>query len=211
MSKLQLDEKRNEQKLDDRFDRSDLMSALAVIISIGALLVSLYQAKILRNQQQIMQDQQKASVWPYLEANYKYQYSVTGGLWEIDLKYDIENKGVGPAKIEDSRLEVLGKEVGSYAELTKLINSFLTDSLGLKDNSDVQISYGRPSGILSKDESFQFLQIKIPGLINGSEVSKRLNTTFAVCFCSIYGDCWTLKSNSDGLLDGCQLSSRSSY
>lgn len=72
----------------NRLDRSDKISIFAIVLSFMAVSVSLYEANILRDQQEIMQDQQKASVWPYVQAQLFFEYS--DKLW---IRIDVENKG----------------------------------------------------------------------------------------------------------------------
>ena len=70
---------KKEEMKTKRFDRSDLMSIIAVLISLGALGVSLFEANIMRDQQQIMQEQKRASVWPYLDAASQFSYDFKMG------------------------------------------------------------------------------------------------------------------------------------
>lgn len=51
----------------------DMIAALsAVLIGVCALGVSLYQAAIMREQSQMMREQQRASVWPNVAAENSY-------------------------------------------------------------------------------------------------------------------------------------------
>lgn len=104
----------------NRFDRSDLLSALALLMSLGAIFVSMRQTTILKDQQLIMADQQEimasqleGSVWPYLETN----ISVS----ELDgtrtVIYTMTNKGVGPAKITQFSFQVNGKVILNARDL----------------------------------------------------------------------------------------------
>ena len=111
-----------------RFDRSDLMSLLAVLISLGAFWVSIYEANIMRDQQEIMQEQTKAYVWPYIQANSKFSYDFKDDNWNVDLSYSILNKGVGPARIKETELKIGGQVVETYSETVELIEAILIDS-----------------------------------------------------------------------------------
>ena len=55
-----------EKKILPKFSRADVTSFIALMVSLGALFVSIYEANIMREQQMIMQSQQKTSVFPYL-------------------------------------------------------------------------------------------------------------------------------------------------
>ena len=194
---------KKEEMKTKRFDRSDLMSILAVLISLGALGVSLFEANIMRDQQQIMQEQKKASVWPYLEANSQYSYDFKDENWKVRLNYSILNKGVGPAKIVDSELKVGDKIVEKYSELIELVDAILQDSSEHTETVTAEISYGIPSGILSPDETFQLLQLNVPRTKKGTEIVDLLQIEFSVCYCSIYDDCWTVHLGKEEPVEGC--------
>lgn len=63
-----------------------LLGISAVFLSASALIVSIFQTTIFR-------EQQYASVWPHLE--------IIASLRSGSYDYGIENKGVGPAIIKD--------------------------------------------------------------------------------------------------------------
>jgi len=89
------------------------MAILAVIISIGAFAVSVYEARIMKDQQAIMQSQQKASVWPFLEADVKFDFDSSRSTAILDIK----NNGVGPARIKSFFVTIDGKRVEDPSSL----------------------------------------------------------------------------------------------
>lgn len=156
----------------------------------------------MQKQQLILQEQQKASVWPYLEAENLFVYSPE----KIELSFAVVNKGVGPAKASRFKLFIAGQEMTSYTQVHKAVSELLTElkpSLGV---SDISINFGDVGGILSPLEEINFLKITLPGLLafpEGVSLAPKLDIQYSVCYCSIYEDCWTLKTDSKGLVDGC--------
>lgn len=53
-------------KLSRRVDRSLLISLVAVAISLIGTLVSVYEARVLRDQQDLQVEQKSASAWPFV-------------------------------------------------------------------------------------------------------------------------------------------------
>lgn len=75
MNEIQLNESR---KLLPIFSRAEVTSFIALVVSLGALCVSVYEANIMREQQVIMQSQQKTSVFPYLVQDLRYSFGDGG-------------------------------------------------------------------------------------------------------------------------------------
>ena len=57
------------------FDRSDLIAVAALLMSMLALFVSIYEARILKAQHKIMLSQERNAVWPYVDGHLTYQYT----------------------------------------------------------------------------------------------------------------------------------------
>ena len=55
-------------------DRSDIIALIAVVMSLAAVFVSIYEARLLKDQQKLMHEQQKAAVWPYVKKSINYSY-----------------------------------------------------------------------------------------------------------------------------------------
>lgn len=177
------------------FDRSDFISLLAVIISVGAFAVSLYEAHILKEQQELMQIQQKAAVWPYLEHEIIYSYDTT----EAAVRFAIGNKGVGPARIDTAVLYLQEQPIRDYTDISDIIRQFFPPG------ADFSVGYASPTGVLSADESYQILQISSPRFTDDTEYYRKIQLGFQLCYCSIYNDCWTLTQDSGEPEEGCRM------
>ncbi|MBC8110524.1 MAG: hypothetical protein H7Y04_05635 [Verrucomicrobia bacterium] len=84
-----------------------------VLFSVLSLSVSLFSLSFIVIQTNIMQSQQQASVWPYLELKL--------GILENKFYVDVQNKGVGPAIVEFVEFEHKGIKYDSFEKLAKFI------------------------------------------------------------------------------------------
>ncbi|MEM8485480.1 MAG: hypothetical protein AAF564_08010, partial [Bacteroidota bacterium] len=94
-----------------------IVAAAAVFVGICALGVSLYQASIMRAQQEELSIQRRAEAWPHLEFGKGYN---TRGF-----QFVLVNQGIGPAKIESIQLTLDGKP---YTSWVTLFSEILPDS-----------------------------------------------------------------------------------
>lgn len=184
-----------------KLNKSEFSSLLAVLISLSALTVSLYEAHLMQVQQGILLDQQNASVWPFLEATNNFTSDKDGSY----LNYSIINKGIGLAKINQATLLINGKTVSSYQELTEQIDDILRkhdDSYNLKE---LMVSFGESSGVMSSNESFNYLTIEMPksDRFNASVIGSLLKVEYELCYCSVYKECWQFSALKNEISNGC--------
>jgi len=104
--------------LTERFQT--IGNALAIIISLAAMFVSIYEASILKSQQTSM-------VWPYLDLS--QQYDNTG------FAIEISNKGTGPAIITSVQVDYNGLPVESVDVLMDSLNPNRTFGYDILRNS----------------------------------------------------------------------------
>jgi len=95
-------------------------TALAIIISLAAMFVSIYEASILKSQQTSM-------VWPYLDLS---QQSDSNGF-----AIEISNKGTGPAIITSVQVDYNGLPVESIDVLMDSLNPNRTFGYDILRNS----------------------------------------------------------------------------
>ncbi len=179
MSEMQQNESR---KLFPKFSRSDVTSFIALVVSLSALGVSIYEANIMREQQMIMQSQQKTSVFPYLTQDLRYSLGGDG-----EFIYEIENKGIGPAKIKSATLTLNDKPVNSYLEIkTELDKIFPKEA-------DYGFSFSNPDGyFISPKEQIVAIKITYKNFENSMNLIRNLNFEYNLQYCSIFDDCWEL-------------------
>lgn len=175
-------------------DRSDFLSLAALLLSIMALFVSIYEARILKQQQEIMLTQEKTSVWPYLDGQLSYEYSD-----KIRIRYTLENKGIGPSKIRRMSLMFNEKQIDNYIELVDSLNRYFPDTTNLG------ISYMPAKGdVISADEKIETLFIESKRFPGDLETIRDLQLHFDVCYCSVYDDCWRVRNEDGGALEVCE-------
>ncbi|SFR55224.1 hypothetical protein SAMN04490243_2868 [Robiginitalea myxolifaciens] len=97
-------------------------TALAIIISLAAMFISLYEASIMKSQQASM-------VWPYLDMS--QQYNSDG------FAVEISNKGTGPAIITSVQVDYKGQPVESMDILMDSLNPNRTFGYDILRNSTI--------------------------------------------------------------------------
>ena len=95
-------------------------TALAIIISLAAMFISIYEASILKSQQTSM-------VWPYLDLSEQYDNN--------GFTIEISNKGTGPAIITSVQVDYNGLPVESVDILMDSLNPNRTFGYDILRNS----------------------------------------------------------------------------
>jgi hypothetical protein len=158
-----------------RLDSNVIIAVSAVTISLCALVVSLYEVSVMRSDQ-------RASVWPYLDVS--ISYSADG------FRIQATNNGIGPALIESVQITVDGEPVYDWDEV---IERLVGPSSGI-DYSNYLV--GQFNGEVLPAEG-EMLLFGVPG--EWTPIKRQLaeglsRATWQVCYCSVYGECWTLDS-----------------
>ena len=149
--------------------KSESIVALAAIfVSIATLFVYLYQAHI-------MQKQQITSVWPYVQ--WGYTNSPDG------VYIQVENKGIGPAIVKNVTVKMNGESFNSFKEVFE----------ALGDTTSQDYIYSRIGGqVIAPGEKLQPFYIE--DWKKGEEHLEKMQQRsfeYTICYCSVYGDCWT--------------------
>ncbi|MEK7257491.1 MAG: hypothetical protein AAB316_22235 [Bacteroidota bacterium] len=160
---------------------SKALSIVAILFSIAALAVSLYQFNLLRKQQ-------SAANLPYLEPAAEHTSKSFALL--------LQNKGTAPAIIKNIRLKLDGKEVGNY-------QTFLEELLQMRTLRSVSIAPVKNS-VLSASEKVRWLEAQAPDTasIRSADFAKR--ASLEICYCSLGGDCWQYLDGKVRQVEDCQ-------
>ena len=159
------------------------LSASAGIVAISALLVSVYQAYIARQQVRM-------SAWPYVT-----QGNTGGG---TDWAWVVANVGLGPALVRSMRVDVDGKAVRDWGAFgtTMLAVDETTLKARLREHR-VTTSTIRRGTVLLPGNTTELLRISggpfagaMRQLLNDERVSVRF------CYCSLYQECWVNDSRA---------------
>ena len=178
-----------------KFSRADIIALIALLISFFTLFVSIEEARIMREQQELMQAQQKASVFPYLSQDQNYKFGEDKG----EFTYTIENKGVGPAQIKEVKLHLNGETMENYNELNAALKEIFPDS------TSFALYYTNISTyFLSAKEAIVPIRIIYDSSPKYLDLISTLSLNYEICYCSIYNDCWSIKTNSTDSTTGCK-------
>ncbi|MEM7574700.1 MAG: hypothetical protein AAF433_17475 [Bacteroidota bacterium] len=141
---------------------------VALIISVLALVVSVYETNL-------MAEQQRATVWPYLYIIKNFK--------EDRFQLQLENNGTGPAIIESVEVSYHGQLVEDYFELLELFQpGHQVDSSTLRFSrlSEQVIRSGASRSIFEAYWSEEFIEM----LEQFNEVDIKIN------YCSVLNECW---------------------
>ncbi|MEB2778366.1 hypothetical protein SYJ56_23860 [Algoriphagus sp. D3-2-R+10] len=159
-----------------------LLGLSAVFLSASALIVSIFQTNILR-------EQQFASVWPHMEQ--------MGNFSSGSYKYVIQNKGVGPAIIKDLSYLHMGSTYESPRELFTVL--FGDDVRGV-GYTNLPKDYVFKSG-----EAITLIHINLPDSMV-RRMTNRLESdsmNLKITYADVYGNCWMLDNYVTTRLSKC--------
>lgn len=155
-------------------------TALALVISIMALGVSMYEANLMR-------EQQSAMVWPYLTVD--KNYSGRG------FSFEAKNNGTGPAIIKSMEVRYRDTLMADYDELLDAIKpnrKIGYDILRMGDLNETVMKAGEEREVFN-----------MPWNDETREMSKEMMyVTVKVCYCSVLGDCWVFDSKENSITEG---------
>lgn len=159
---------------------AEVSSLVALGTSFFALALGAYQARLMNRQTELMQTQSRASVWPYLSIGYSISDAGErrGYVWQID------NDGVGPARIESVTMNLDGKPVGSWKEVFR----------ALYGDAHVLATYSQIYGKVLPPNTNRETTIEAVHITDMEQArifyaaQSRLEMT--ICYCSVYGECW---------------------
>ena len=177
------------QKNSLNFDQSLLATVTLSIISLGALVVSIYQTRVLSLQQEVMAEQQrimtesaKAQLWPNVAIgrNRGYEEGVIN-----TLKFVVVNSGTGPAIIEGMSVQYEGKYAYDWGDLFNLTS--LSDTVPVVANTASIIG-----GVLPAGESITILGLSEnqPLMEHMARVIEEEGFIINICYKSVFDDHW---------------------
>jgi hypothetical protein len=160
-----------------------MVAVSAVFIGVCALAVSLYETKLMR-------EEQRSAVLPILELGRSY-YTKSGDdtreHWRLSLHAD--NVGIGPARIHDFVVTVDGKPHPTWRS-----------AFGAMLDSDVRIVYGQSTingRTIPPDRSIKMFDLSnVEFVVPIVAEFERLD--FEACFCSVFDECWKTSYSAFG-------------
>lgn len=159
-----------------------VLSIAAILLSLCGVLVSVYQAKIARENQQM-------SVWPHLHFDIRRI--------EQDFELVIANDGVGPAIIRQTELTYAGQPVSDHITFFKTMegNKF-PDSL--RTGGRFYKSFKAGDVLKAGDEPELYIT-KNNNLVAGTfeEIVQDSVFQFRVIYSDVYDNCWQVTYRED--------------
>ena len=153
--------------------RPDITSMLALAVSVFALALGAWQTRL-------MQSQARASVWPFLSIGYSYTSNVDPDsfIWQID------NNGVGPARVQSVSLSVDGKPMRHWEEVLVAI-----DAPPRRNLATTSLNGGVIPPSLNRETTIAAIRV------NDREVAAHFKSSIArfrmdIYYCSVYDECW---------------------
>ncbi|WP_128543242.1 hypothetical protein [Larkinella soli] len=157
-----------------------LLAISATFLSLCALIVSIFQTGIAREQTVIAQQQQQASVWPHVQL----AYSQNGD----QFTWSVLNNGVGPAVVKAVSIRYQGKKYPThYALLSEMMERYGQGARIQMDIADIS-----PGNVLKSDG-----ELVLGRLANSRPVADALRGMimdssfhFRLVYADVYGNCW---------------------
>ncbi len=156
----------DERRPQGRMTASMLAAMAAGVVSISALGVSIYEAYLMREQQQ-------AAVMPILEA-WSYISESDG------FGVNVANKGIGPARVMSVTVRLDGEPVRSWRVLYGELLGRDVPSFAMSMITGNVMAPGEIVTALSFEASADAVE-----LWRGSD-----RVSLAICYCSVFEQCW---------------------
>ena len=152
------------------------------IISLCALVVSVLQTQIMKEERELMREYSRASVWPRLELSMSKSHDLKdGSVTQFALL--IKNSGVGPAIITDVRVaynDAVSKNWWHLFEQQNLPDSIETFVTNRKVNKN----------IIQSGETVEILNLNDNLPLANSFFGKLKGLSMDIYYESIYGEQW---------------------
>ncbi|WP_221393308.1 hypothetical protein [Dyadobacter sp. NIV53] len=172
----------NTSKPARKFNIELLLGLSATFLSLAALIVSIFQTKIAR-------EQQHASVWPYLQIASSNRVG--------NYRFGIENNGVGPAIVKKVEWQHKTKTYESSRE-------FIWEQIG-RDKKGIGFGAIAPESVLKPGDNFELI-----GIYQNDSLARQLMHkvesdffNLRVIYSDIYGNCWQLDQGKTRQLTDC--------
>ena len=169
------------------------VALLAVAVSLAALFVSVMEVNVMRSEVSLMQSQERAAVWPYLDFGISYD----GRGFEIE----VVNKGIGPALIK--HVAVSNADGQSYKGWAEIIDATLPADHGLSWSNYLTTTLA--GTVLSPQEEIRAFRYPADGVDNAGGWTETARTlangmealTWQVCYCSVLEECWVRQRGAE--------------
>lgn len=162
-------------------DPQNIIAVGVTLISACALVVSIYQTRIMTEQRELMFQQAKASVWPHISMGVSKGHNHDGSIANFML--GLGNVGVGPAIIKGVRVSYKGQATEHWWDLFKQFEK--------PDSIETYVSNSRINDRIVRIEE-EFVALNLDNNLPLAQIYYREapNIKFEILYESIYGDKW---------------------
>lgn len=168
-----------------------IIAVCALLISCLAVVTSVFQTWVFRDQTRIIHDQYAATIWPYVSINDTTNVKGTGpGATLSFIEVSLTNNGLGPALIRDAQLFVDNRPVPEWNDFRDLITRVQQRDGGKVTHT--QMSAIDASMTIRPGDSRPAFSIALSPGVPVQQLLKH-NARIDLCYCSLNGQCWTLK------------------
>jgi len=163
----------------------------AVVVGACALVIAFYEVRIMRADQ-------RSSVLPLLElssSTHRKSRDDSGTLiGEVDLEFNAENVGIGPARVVDFRVTVDGRPVQTWEDAMRaLLDSNESTGHGFSKIKQQPLS----GSTLPAGRHIELIRIR--GNDSVGEISANFDRLdFEACYCSVFDECWVVTFQKAG-------------
>ena len=171
-------------------DPQNLIAIGVTVISLCALVVSVIQTRVLKEEQELMREHYKISVWPRLELILEKGYDLNGNDEISHFALSISNSGVGPAIITDVKISYNDSIANNWLHLFEIqeipdsVERYITN----RGFNGQILKVGETQEILNLDENRPL----------ANSFFERLNgLSLEIYYESIYGEKWKLDGNGN--------------
>jgi hypothetical protein len=144
-----------------------------------------------------------ASTWPFLQV----QISNADTDARLDLKFDVVNTGVGPAKIESFEVFWKGRPYRSGTQLLQACCGYtVVKATSSEAKNHTPLTTGTIQGVVlraGENETFIHYPLGSDNLRVWSALdAARERMTYRVCYCSVLNECWRNELHSELYVPG---------
>ncbi|RRB07363.1 hypothetical protein [Larkinella rosea] len=166
-----------------------LLGLSATFLSVAALIVSIFQTRIAR-------EQQHATVWPYVQ--------LTSDHLDNNLILLLKNNGIGPALIKKVEFGYRGKSDASHINLLNEIENAQASQDSVRKAGRFWNDI-RPGDVVKAGDEIELYKVlKNNYLANFmSDVIADSTFRFRITYSDVYGNCWLLDHGKVTQLNDC--------
>ncbi len=171
-------------------DPQNIIAVGITIISLCALIVSVFQTRVLQEERELIREYSRASVWPHLDFGHSKSHNKNDGSI-TRLSFNLTNSGVGPAIITDVKVSYNDSIAKNWWHLFEIME--IPDSIGtnIKNSSfnDRVIKIGETIETINFDNNLPLANAFI-------ERAQKNKLSIEIYYESIYGEKWKYSKNT---------------